>query len=832
MREVPASMQTAWLTGDFIGDRRPVARATVQHPTMKRRHYTLMSTWSYKPPPSSSNGKDGKGGTKGGLPVRKFANGGTPAAGGYPNNQDSQLKDVADINYWNNAGGHYGNGGDGGILDPSKGHKVNTSYQDFLFSNLGKPLELPNITGVSWSRSIDAEVAQCTITLANTRPLEIGEAAQGGALDQPGWYTPTRGGSLFSSRWQQQRNEWFGMLMPDNLIRTYEGYGSDPTKPPELDPFLVQTGLWIIDRVEMTHDGQMTISCSDIGRILQQQYYWRGIVPPDFLPNGWSSFDETFDRTKNVSGKLKTGIIVTSNLPWNQDKPLAGHKKEHAFDGDPNTYWLSVGNVSPSRRFAYEWVETLISNQSVSEIKIRTKKKGYNCYVSVRVKDKWQGTEVIDYHRDQIGLNDANIPYVKQQRITSEDWVTIKLPKTYKNVYMIRVTLGNLQYFPGPWTYKYRAGIRDLEVIGATTKNEKFKLKPGPAGSNNNRYNDYTDLVKLFCAWSGFFWPTTGKARVSDATGTYRTLAPEKPDEAVLGKGVKGRVWGDFQQSGTTGPNMLSVDNFDKKTMLDCIVFIRDTLGFLFTIDETGGIQWRLPNITDRGNWITSLATKPGRTGYVHPIDERRVIMQLSSSLDGKNVREANYVGDWAGKLGAYAPGWNPNPTGLMRFLIWTDAGFAPETDKDGKSTIKQVKDALELAEGMADMISLRQVFDYRKDRIRIPANPAIQIDDQCRVNERVTAEGYLHYVSGISSQMDVGSGQWTYDLETFWLGFDPKSKWLFHPEQLTGPGRGMIRRPIYGRNADKFLADLRSNLRRPGTIVIDDPGPEYTIDV
>jgi hypothetical protein len=97
----------------------------------------------------------------------------------------------------------------------------------------------------------------------------------------------------------------------------------------------------------------------------------------------------------------------------------------------------------------------------------------------------------------------------------------------------------------------------------------------------------------------------------------------------------------------------------------------------------------------------------------------------------------------------------------------------------------------------MADLISLRQLFTYRIDRLKIPANPAIQIDDQLRIVERTSAEGYVHYCKSIASNLDMTSGEWTYDMETHWLGYDnPESKWLFHPEQLD-------------TNTQKFLADL-----------------------
>ncbi len=762
MRDVPASITAAWRSGDFIGDRRPIARVTVQHPTMKLRNYTLMSTFSFKKVSA----------------------------------EDSEAPSYTDTD----------------LIDPTKGQKIHNRYADFLFSKLGKPLEIPNVRSVSWNRSIDSDVADCTIETLNTKPTYGSEKPDGGAIDHPGYYTYSRGATSFSPRWQHTRNEWFGMLMPDNLIRTYEGYGWTPDQPPEEDPKLVQTGLWIIDTVTMNAQGGMTIKCRDVGRILMDQMYYSPVVPKDFYGRAYSNWDGKFEGdSKTVDGKkLRVSGFSSSNTPWIGSGTVQGHQVVHAFDDDPTTYWLSIGNDRPSRRFAYEWVECMTGNQSVSAVKVRAKKKGYTCYVSVRVNNKWQGATKINYHEDGIGKNGSDIAYVATAPIGTEDWVTIKLPKTYEKVQNVRVTFGNLQNFR-IGTYKYRAGIRDVQVIGGdtTTKGSTSGYKKGPVGSNFGKYDDYTDLIKLWCGWAGFFWPTSGKMRTCDVIaedGTvtkpsrYRHRFPAKPDP-VLGAGVPGRIWGDFQLSGTNGPAALEASNFDKKSLMDCILYVRDILGFLFMIDESGGVVWRMPNIYNRGCMVSTLSEKPGRTLYVHPIDEKTVIMELDASLDSKNVREAYFVGNYAGNIGATAPGFNPNPTGLRRIGGWTDQGFKTQRE----------------CELMADMLSLRQLFTYRTDRIKIPANPAIQIDDQLRVNERVTAEGYLHYVKTISSNLDMQAGTWTYDLETFWLGEDPRARWLYHPEKMTNIGRGFLgaQGPLVRKsdNAD----------RREGAAVPDD---------
>jgi hypothetical protein len=74
----------------------------------------------------------------------------------------------------------------------------------------------------------------------------------------------------------------------------------------------------------------------------------------------------------------------------------------------------------------------------------------------------------------------------------------------------------------------------------------------------------------------------------------------------------------------------------------------------------------------------------------------------------------------------------------------------------------------------------------YRVDTVQIAGYPRIQIDDQVRLQEKVTAESYLHYVRGISSSNDLESGVWTYDLDTSWLGQDPFLNWIFNPSELS----------------------------------------------
>ncbi len=726
-------MTKAWNEGIFVGDRRPIARVTVAHPRMGLRNWSLLTTYTEKI-------------------------------------KEASIQSIIEGNF----------GGAGTFIDFTRGHKVHQTYADFFFTTMGQPKELPNVRSVQWTRNIDQDVADCTIELFNTRNQPSDFKPRDDELDNPGWYTYSRGASKFSSRWGHTMNDWFGLLVPDNIIRTYEGYGWDESKLPEQDDNLVQTGVWMIDSVSMSATGSMSIKCRDVGRILMDQFYFPPVVPQDWYDMGdWESWDQTFEISK-PGGRLKVKAQDSSNTPWignSLTHSVAGHTLQHAFDGDPNTYWLSIGNDRPSRRFAYEWVQCSVGKQSVSQVRVRAMKKGYTCYVSVKVGGVWQGKATINYHEDGIGQNGSDIKYVAKTQIDTEKEVTIDLPKTYAKAEAVRITFGTLQNF-GFGAYKYRAGIRQVHVYSPATSQKK-SLKKGPAGSNPNRYSDYTDIVKLLCAWGGFYWPMSGKQRLTD--GTYVKCRPTIPDTAVLGK-VSGRVWGDFQDAGVAGVADLDRSNFDKKTLMECIGYIKNILGFVFWIDELGGVQWRMPNRINRGCVRASFTSNPGYAkDFAFTISEDRVLMTLDATIDYKNVREANYVGDMASKIGAYSPGFNPNPTGLRRIGAWTDGNFQP---KDSHSA--SVRAAIREARLQADLIGLAQLFTYRTDKIRIPAYPAIQIDDQIRIWERTTAEGYLHYVKGISSNLDVQSGEWTYDIDTHWLGFDPETSWVFTPDQMT----------------------------------------------
>ncbi len=756
MRKTPGNMEAIWRSGDYTGNQRPMARVTVQRPRMALRHYSVMSTFRQVPPSPS---------------------------------------------------GATGIGAIFGTIDPYHGTKVSQSYADFFFTPLYNPRELPNIKSVSWNRSLDQDFATLTLELYNTKPKPettvIPLAGPGRRdLDYPGWYTYDRGKSRFASRWGHTTNEWRGLLMPDNVIRTYEGYGSNKARPPELDRNLIQTGVWIIDTVVVNALGFIVVNCRDVGRLLLDHQVNEPVIPGDFDPLDFAPWNQKVTgipaktRVKlrandhsNAYGPVKgtDGQLHTVFDRWN----YRGHRIEDALDDSPATYWMSYSHIKPRWPWGCEWVEFSASpTASMASFQMWTLGSGYTCYVSLFKDGHWLNKDGVpagdndpriswspnptNPNRDQ----HARRPYVKSFTVGPEfrkRLTTVALPKTYAGVEKIRLSFVNLQHIPGvaPAERSYRVAIRSVRVFGPEESTE-VSLRKGPAGSNPGRYGDYTDIVKLCCAWAGFFWPPNGLQRATDGT-TWKPYYTHGDWDL----GVNGRVWGDFEPTGTTGPTEYTADSMQNRSLMDVITMVRNVIGYLFLIDEIGSAQWRMPNIYKAGNWLNDEHMNPVRTTKVPIIDEKQVLLSLDSTINSGSIREIIRVTNFVKK--AEVRGFVPNDVGLRRVLTWNEPNFKDED-----------------VQRAAEMVGPRSLFTWRRDRLVIAAYPGFQLDDQIQIFERQTSEGFIHYISGIASSLNMETGEWTYTLETHWLGDRAQDVWAIYPEDIPASHlRNLTRRPI-----------------------------------
>lgn len=133
---------------------------------------------------------------------------------------------------------------------------------------------VPNVKSVSIDRSIDTAASSCTIQLYNQWMYDHGAVPadkQGdGNRHLSGFFTPTRGQYPDANvRWGHETNGWEDTLVPNAILRTYQGYGGHDKTLEEclIDGNLILTGIWLVDEVSITTDGMFELKCRDTGKV-------------------------------------------------------------------------------------------------------------------------------------------------------------------------------------------------------------------------------------------------------------------------------------------------------------------------------------------------------------------------------------------------------------------------------------------------------------------------------------------------------------------------------------------------------------------------------------
>ena len=752
-RIVPDSMTEAWMNQAKIGARRPVVRAIIQKQNMRRFEYDTA-----------------------------FAQGGT--------------------------------------FDHDRHRKGR--FASMIFGDNSAYREIRNIKSCSWERSVGQDAASCTITLLNTDMNAIGVARDNpespDEIDKPGYFTFNRGDeSVEENPWGfYDETGWNGIYMPDMVVKTFEGYGSDPNYSPLEDPNLVQSGTWMIDKVSYNADGTITLEMRDLARLLLDQVVFPPAVPLSEYPLTWSRIHSEnipgrdakggswqdrlrrFGRASSSNDKyLGKGF---TNAPYDNyvgpNGGVEGHHAHHVIidhpretdeekEADLQTFWRSTGQ-DEQRSFVWWQYDVEDGRLPIAAIRLRMAGGPYRVYISVHNGDKWVGKRKIPWSKNGVSGSpgnvdiDAKIPFVTSTIADRFHPQEITLPRKYM-AKKVRLTITRLVN-TGVGEHPYRAGLREVFLYTGDTL-EDLHFEKGFHLKVVGNYEDWTQVIKWTCAWAGWFWPPheTGMdfIRIQPATSQEAPAEKEwvtyqRPDPTL----PRGRVWGDFMKSGTGGIADLTVDQFDKKPMMDIVNYVRDLLGFVFFIDETGGVVWRMPNLWSLGNYLSPQSIgdgrpgkrgRGGRTDEIVVIDDEETLLGYETTLDSSNIRERIFVANVVGGVGTVIKSFNPNDIGLKRTAGWSDQNF--KTKRETRV--------------MADMISARSMFTYRTSEVTIPGYPKIQIDDQIRIFERVTNETFYHYVMGIKSEIDMEEGTWTYTMQTHWLGERPEDAWVVDVDEL-----------------------------------------------
>lgn len=414
-------------------------------------------------------------------------------------------------------------------------------------------LELPNIVTIDIDESIDNAAAACTISVLNQKmrsnitfdpkiPTELGET---------GYYTFSRGDSLESrARWNQVPNDWNHVLVPNALLRSYEGFGGHgkPLAQAIADGHLMLTGVWLVDDVSIATGGKLELKCRNMMKLLIEQSLFPPLIPLSRYPLAYARWvTETVALnshgmdvgtvTKIEPGDRNAAFSDSSVDHWYpQSSPGAsipsggysihGHRAADAFDGDDASYWLGEGNSGADKPFAVNFLEVDCQGEAVNAIYVSPFAGDYQMYVSVMENGLWQGSDVVPYDPSVLfGTQPyavdtgAAIPYVMVEGVPWETPKEYLLPRVYQAT-KVRISFRHLADSGiGPW--RYRAGVRE------------FRVRIGAGGVQTGKVEHIDTLFLAADAHPASGYWTSSRFRQVDAFGAARVADPSTPANAT-----------------------------------------------------------------------------------------------------------------------------------------------------------------------------------------------------------------------------------------------------------------------------------------------------------
>lgn len=432
-------------------------------------------------------------------------------------------------------------------------------------------VELPRPLEVSRDESIDNQASTCQITIANTKMNARGAAPPAGTPPKqaglPGYYWPLRGRSAEAqARWGQIPNEWANVLVQYALIRVYQGIEGPPgmTIEEAVDGgYLMLRFVGLLDEVQQSTNGKMVLKCRDMFALLVDQQMYVPLIPLDQYPmtrQRWTTayvkangqaIDITSSSTRDETpGDRRAVFSGSSGDAWYPEGspgsyigqggyPIHGHVPGDAFDGNDQTWWLSIGNSRGDAEFAYDWLQVDVG-EAVNSVYVQAWAGDYQMFVSVMEHGVWQGDATIPYDPSVLfGTQPyavdtgAAIPYVAQFNVPWESASEYILPRMYQ-ADKVRITFHNGTYTEwGPW--HYRAGVRE------------FRPRISAGGQTSETTVSTQHLLPIFISAdvygpSGFGYHTLTTFNQVDGLGDARTQSPAtnpKPIDNGVGIAIR-----------------------------------------------------------------------------------------------------------------------------------------------------------------------------------------------------------------------------------------------------------------------------------------------------
>jgi hypothetical protein len=135
--------------------------------------------------------------------------------------------------------------------------------------------------------------------------------------------------------------DWVDVLIPNALLRTYEGFGGFGKTLSQAigDGDLMVTGTWLIDQVALGVDGLITITCRDMGKLLIEQQMYLPLMPPGKYPLAYSRwrYEGFFYPAVNAYDRVDPDAFSVQFGPGAEGRKYI---TDVAFDSDSQGYGI------------------------------------------------------------------------------------------------------------------------------------------------------------------------------------------------------------------------------------------------------------------------------------------------------------------------------------------------------------------------------------------------------------------------------------------------------------------------------------------------------------
>lgn len=704
--------------------------------------------------------------------------------------------------------------------------------------------EVPNVKSIDIDRSLDADAATMSLTIYNTT-MDSNYAGSNRRLGKPGYFTWDQPNRAARARWDLIKGPWSDVLIPNALIRTYQGFGGrDKTLAQALeDGNVVLTGVWLIDEVRPGTGGMLEIRCRDMAKLLIEQQLYPPLIPFGMYPLSYKRWTDTWvttpaipfydytnpkqqspaplegpkygtDMAMSADGKGywilgSDGGVFSYNVPFYGSRGGGQNPIEH-FDNAPMVamvadplnrgYWLAAGDGG-----VFTFGETLTFegsmgsqpiNQPVTNMAAHPSGRGYwlvgrdggvfafgvaqflgnmpptngRPVVDIAATPSGNGYYLLDDRGGVYAYGDAQFfgSAVGQVPDAPDIWNRIcgmAVRPQGDGYWLLRGNGDVYAYGAAPYLNNvpnggdweaYKRLLQDpmMDIISTPSGDGYLMVAgdggvfafgdapfygslPGPFQYNvrtEGNYKDYTDIIRDLLLWSGWLAEGTGK------------------DD----------VYGNLETTGAFSEWPLGSDMFDKKSVIDGINQIKEIVGYHFWIDDEGAARFESPNWFIPGNYMedgSHVQTTP-------EIDERLQLTDYSVTFSDKDIRSEIVISsrdplkDQTGTVVSRARVDTAGLDllrGMVRPALWVQENFKNSAE----------------SERMAELIAMHAARSLRMGQLSCVANPAIQINDQVRIQERNTKDTYVHYVRGVTTNMDLDAGTYMMTVTTNWMTQD-----------------------------------------------------------